>query len=82
MTHAATAPIGRTQDTVLDSINWPGLTLLLFGVLTLAWTFTTATGPSPIRALSGTIAASVAVIAGFAWTAVEYLRNRQRVTNR
>ncbi|MEC3957497.1 hypothetical protein VMT65_31000 [Nocardia sp. CDC153] len=61
-------------DTVLDGVGWPGLTLLLAGVLTLASTFGDLdTGPGPF---TGTGLALIAFAVGFTWVVIEHRRYR------
>ncbi|MCX4095251.1 hypothetical protein [Nocardia sp. alder85J] len=70
---AATPP--GPPDALLDTIDWPGVLLLLLGVATMAWTVTGGAAP---RVLGGSVATAVALVAGVAWIGAEYVRCRSR----
>ncbi|WP_067690017.1 hypothetical protein [Nocardia jejuensis] len=61
-----------TPPTVLDGVTWPGLSLLLLGVLTLAWTLTGT--DSDDWTIAGASATAVALISGFVWITIEHNR--------
>jgi hypothetical protein len=66
-------------DAILDDVGGPALLLLLLGVAALAWT---VTGGAEPRVLGGSVATGVALLAGFGWMVVEYVRAHTRTGDR
>ncbi|WP_458685577.1 hypothetical protein [Nocardia tengchongensis] len=58
--------------TVLDGVDWPGLTLLLLGVIASALTVSKL--DSGIWTLTGITATAIASVTGFVWIAFEHTR--------